>query len=60
LASNLVRGQIHELDGTIRDANKQNEVLQRKLFFLNVILTIATVVAAVATVLEAWKALHIH
>jgi SMC interacting uncharacterized protein involved in chromosome segregation len=59
-ASLLLRGQVHELDGTVRDANQQNEKLQRKLLFLNVILTIATVVAAVATALEAWKAFHVN
>jgi hypothetical protein len=57
-ASQSLRGQVHELDGTIRDANRQNETLQGKLLFLNVILTVATVVAAVATALEAWKAFH--
>jgi len=58
-ATLLVRGQIHELDATIQDANAQNEALQKKLLFLNVILTIATVVAALATATEAWKAFHV-
>jgi hypothetical protein len=55
-----LRGQIDQFEGTIKAAGKQNDALQKKLIFLNIVLAVATAVAAVATALDAWKAFHVH
>lgn len=46
--------RLAELTEVIREASSSSKSLERKLFWLNVILTAATIVGAAATVVMAW------
>lgn len=48
--------KISELTQVIKGASDSSKSLERKLFWLNVILTVATVVGAAATAVTAWQA----
>lgn len=46
--------RLAELTGVIKEASSASKSLEGKLFWLNVVLTIATVVGAAATVVMVW------
>lgn len=52
----LLNGQIKELSQQFENSQKSSDKLGRKLFALNVILTFATVIAAIATFKSAFGA----
>lgn len=50
-----INSSLNELQQTIKESNQNSKKLSNKLLWLNVVLTIATVVGAIATAILAFK-----